>query len=236
MSESRFHETSVAIDAPIEDVWKALTEAPDLARWFAPNITVDPGPGGSITVGWGPGLEGKTVIEVWEPRRHLRLVESREGVRLVQDYYLEAAAGKTVLRLVHSGFGSSEDWDQEYEGTRGGWPICFFRLQQGLEHHRHHSVYNVLLPSQCPGVDPREALQRIEAAAPRNMQIALHTTSEFCGLLPDHNHSILSVSTQPSPTGSVAYLELLLFGLSPAESLAVENEWKAKLQQQFPEK
>ena len=35
---------------------------------------------------------------------------------------------------------------------------------------------------------------------------------------------------------SMAYLELLLFGLSPADSLALEKEWKSKLQQLFPEK
>ena len=31
---------------------------------------------------------------------------------------------------------------------------------------------------------------------------------------------------RPPPGGSMAYLELLLFGLSPADSLALEKEWK----------
>ena len=32
----RAHETVTEIDAPIEEVWKALTEASEIARWFAP--------------------------------------------------------------------------------------------------------------------------------------------------------------------------------------------------------
>ena len=49
------------------------------------------------------------------------------------------------------------------------------------------------------------------------------------------DRSIVSAA-QSSPGGSMAYLELLLFGLSPADSLALEKEWKARLQQLFPEK
>lgn len=57
----------------------------------------------------------------------------------MQDYVLEAEGGKTVLRLVHSGFGSSADWDSEYEGTREGWSACFVGLKEGLEQHRNGS-------------------------------------------------------------------------------------------------
>jgi uncharacterized protein YndB with AHSA1/START domain len=138
---TRSHETRIEIAAPIEEVWKALTEASEIARWFAPNIKVEPGVGGIFLADWGPGIEWKTAIEVWEPNRHLRLAETREQpepCRLLQDYFLEVEGGKTVLRLVHSGFGTSAEWDNEYEGTRGGWPVCFFRLKHGLEHPQHH--------------------------------------------------------------------------------------------------
>jgi uncharacterized protein YndB with AHSA1/START domain len=106
----RAHETRIEIDAPIEDVWRALTEAREIERWFAPKMNVEPGAGGSMVADWGPGLEWKNAIEVWEPNRPLRLTETRDhmltppGVnetmvscRLFQDYYLEAEGGKTVL-------------------------------------------------------------------------------------------------------------------------------------------
>jgi uncharacterized protein YndB with AHSA1/START domain len=48
---SRSHETRIVIDAPIEEVWKAIAEAAGLARWFAPEMTVEPGAGGSMLAG-----------------------------------------------------------------------------------------------------------------------------------------------------------------------------------------
>src|ERR1700682_5696725 len=153
---TRAHETRVEIDATVEEVWKAITESDKLSRWFAPKMTVKPGVGGSVLADWGGGLAGKVDIEVWEPNRHLRLGETRdffplgpgapaEPCRLVQDYYLQAEGGRTVLRLVHSGFGSSSAWDGEYEGTRGGWPVCFLRLKYGLERHRNEPVHNLMI-------------------------------------------------------------------------------------------
>ena len=171
-ASGRAHETRVAVDAPIEEVWKAITEAEAIARWFAPKMTVEPGVGGFVLADFGPGMEWKTVIEVWEPNRHLRLVETRgqtispveekmEPCRLVQDYYLESAGGKTILRLVHSGFGSSQAWDHEYEGTRGGWAACFVRLKLGLERHSKDRTHNFLFTVECHGVEHGPALDRI---------------------------------------------------------------------------
>src|SRR5262249_43362101 len=213
----RQHETRIEIDTPIEEVWKAITEASAMARWFAPKMTVEPGVGGFVLADFGPGLEWKTTIEVWEPNRHLRLVETREQVisasavsealepcRLVQDYYLEAAGGKTVLRLVHSGFGSGEAWDVEYDGTRGGWPICFLRMKLGLEQHRNESVNRMTLTWPCHGTEHGPVLERIESAAGRTLDIKLRGRYDFCAVLPELNGSVLSVSVQPSPTGSLA--------------------------------
>jgi uncharacterized protein YndB with AHSA1/START domain len=245
---SRHHETRVTVDAPLAEVWKAISEAPEIARWFAPKIDVEPGVGGFVLADWGPGLEWKTAIEIWEPERHLRLVETRDRVmtsapvtqpleacKLIQDYYLEGQGGQTVLRLVHSGFGSSADWDVEYEGTRWGWASCFLRLQHGLERHRGDSVHNSIVTAICEGVSWEESLARIEAAAPPEMQVLLREKYHLSGLLPDRNGSILTVSVQPfvspqdlAPGGSVAYVELLLYGFSDDESSRFEQDWRSK--------
>jgi len=57
-------------------------------------------------------------------------------MRLVQDYTLESRQGRTALRLVHLGFGEGPGWDNEYEGTRGGWRMCFGRLKVALRSRR----------------------------------------------------------------------------------------------------
>lgn len=247
VKSSRSHETRITIDAPIEEVWKAITEAGEIARWFAPKMTVEPGAGGSMLADFGPGLEWKNAIEVWEPNRHLRLVETRdrmltppgveqkmETCRLVQDYYLEAEGGTTVLRLVHSGFGATSDWDDEYEGTRGGWAVCFLRLKYGLERHRNQPVRNFLVTSLCHGIDFARALKMIESAAPKPMEILFRKDRHICGLVPEWNGGIFVASVGPAPDGSVAYIEILLFGLAEAQGAEIENQWRTKLAQMFP--
>jgi uncharacterized protein YndB with AHSA1/START domain len=241
------HETRVEIDAPIEEVWKALTEANEIARWFAPKMTVEPGAGGSVTADWGPGMEWKNAIEVWEPNRHLRLVETRdhfigapevqekmEPCRLVQDYYLEGQGGKTVLRMVHSGFGTSSNWIQEYEGTRDGWAACFLRLKHLLERHKNDTVHNLFLTAVCYGIDAIPAIRKIEEAAPKPFDIALRGKFSISGFLPDYNGSIVNVSTQPSAMGSVAYVEFALYGVDDAKAKTIESNWRNKLKQLFP--
>lgn len=43
----------VTISAPVEAVWKALTDAMELARWFPLEASVRPGVGGSVRLSWG---------------------------------------------------------------------------------------------------------------------------------------------------------------------------------------
>ena len=243
-SSGRAHETRVAIDAPIEEVWKAITEAEAIARWFAPKMTVEPGAGGFVLADFGPGMEWKTAIEVWEPNRHLRLVETRgqtispveekmEPCRLVQDYYLESAGGKTILRLVHSGFGSSQAWDHEYEGTRGGWAACFVRLKLGLERHSRDRTHNFILTAECRGLEYGPAMARILSDV-KPLEAVQRGKYEIAGLLPELNGSILTVSVQPSPAGSIAFVELLFFGLTDESAAAAREAWRSKLAMLFP--
>lgn len=84
MNEQRSHETVVEIAAPAEAVWKAISEADEIMRWFAPQAKVEPGPDGSMVGGtmwlsWGAGVEGTSRIEIWEPGKRLRMVTEREG-------------------------------------------------------------------------------------------------------------------------------------------------------------
>ena len=65
-SEQRLEKEAV-IDAPIENVWRALAEPTELTRWFPLEARVTPGPAGKIFVSWGPDCEGEAEIVTWEP-------------------------------------------------------------------------------------------------------------------------------------------------------------------------
>jgi hypothetical protein len=57
-------------------------------------------------------------------------------VQLAVDFFLEARGGKTVVRLVHSGFDASADWDEQIEGLESGWTYFLRQLKHYLERHR----------------------------------------------------------------------------------------------------
>jgi uncharacterized protein YndB with AHSA1/START domain len=132
MSEEKQLEIEVALDATPEAVWKALTEAEELKRWFALESRVTPGAGGSIMVSWSEGGDWETPIEIWEPNRRLRLADV--ATKAAVDYFIETRDGQTVLRLVHSGF-SGDSWQDEIDSLDAGWTAFFANLKLYLERH-----------------------------------------------------------------------------------------------------
>jgi uncharacterized protein YndB with AHSA1/START domain len=151
-NETRSVEMVLDIAADPDVVWRALTQAEELVRWFPYQASVTPGPGGSVTWSWDDKWTWESQIDVWEPGRRLRLVQDAQrpfdvagGVlppgevapaHMVMDFTLESVKGVTRLRLVHSGFGHGEAWDDELDGVRTGWGHELRSLAFYLERHR----------------------------------------------------------------------------------------------------
>ena len=99
---------SIDINATPEDVWRALTDAGELMRWFPLQARVTPGKGGSVFWGWDQHWAWESEIDAWEPGARLRLVENRPafdvngkplaGPRssLAMEFTLETHAGQTT--------------------------------------------------------------------------------------------------------------------------------------------
>ncbi len=147
-TKTRSHAHELTIEAPIETVWKAITTPEALTNWFPLEAEVEPGPNGHFTLGWGDFRATSSTL-VWEPPRHLRIVwldqkqpdemAGPERTGLVVDWYLDGHGGRTVLRLVHSGFGPEARWDDEFESTDRGWDFELRSLKHYLERHAGES-------------------------------------------------------------------------------------------------
>ncbi len=128
------------IDASPEAAWRALTQPEEISRWFAPDVTGEPGPGGHITVSWGGG-EWTSKIVAWNPGSHLglrdMLPEGQEppepGTAL--DYFIESRNGKTVVRIVNSGFSADDEWADFFHMLENGWAFFIWNLRHYLERH-----------------------------------------------------------------------------------------------------
>jgi uncharacterized protein YndB with AHSA1/START domain len=151
MTDTRAFEMTIEIAVSPDAVWQALTDPTEVTRWFASHADIQPGIGGKWMVSWDGNWPWNTEIEIWEPSRHLRLVDragrpydaegkavltSVAAMPIAIDWYLEGQSGSTTLRLVHSGFGRGGAWDDEYEGVSLGWLLELNGLRHYLERHR----------------------------------------------------------------------------------------------------
>ena len=255
---SRAVEKEIELNAPVEAVWKALTDGKELARWFPLEARVTPGVGGEVFLSWGEWCQGTGKIDAWEPNKRLRWLEPLPGTgeheaprHLVVEWTLEARGGKTILRLVNSGFGET-DWENEYyDGTDYGWTFMLLSLKFALEKHpgvarqyigpRHkfagtrEEAYARLV---APGGIFRQAFPaEIEAGSRYSLQAAatgeaLEGKIEFirpprglCVSVENLNHALLWIEIF-GETGKVdATLWLYTYGLPEAQHAALAAAW-----------
>ena len=130
----------IEITASPERVWKALTDAAELVRWFPLEARVEPGEGGSIFLSWKNEFAAESKIVAWEPVKRLAISwgwgADAETQPQVTEYRLEAAdGGRTVVKVVTSGFPDDPSWDAYVDGTNRGWLFELQSLKQYLERH-----------------------------------------------------------------------------------------------------
>lgn len=127
-------EKDVFIHASPERVFQALTEKAELERWFVQTAAIDARPGGSIRFEWAPGVFELGKILVLEPPSHFSFTwEALSPSPTTITFELTAENGGTRLRLLHTGIGAGEDWDNYYTNINGGWNIHLAHLTTWLE-------------------------------------------------------------------------------------------------------
>ena len=155
------------VNAPIEAAWKALTEAEGLANWFSPIAKVSgPGRNGEVTLAWSEEMAFTVRVDAWEPNRRVRWINEDimgPGTTLTTDFHLETAGGKTRIRVVQSGFGESEGWDDFFEGTETGWVYFLYNLRLYLETHQGRT--RRLISERLQVKTPRDAAWKHIASA-----------------------------------------------------------------------
>lgn len=260
---ARTVDISVEIEAPLEAVWKALSEAEELTRWFPLEARVTPGAGGSVWMSWGPPWEGEAKIEVWEPNRRLRTAQPApqpDTIPVVVDYFLEVRGGKTLLRLVHS-FGTGAEWEEEYyESTSRGWRFMLANLRHYLERHPG-TPRRVAWPRLRLALSPEETWKRLmspegllrrgtlDTARPGSRYAIEAATGDrfegevrfleppraFCGTVENLRDSLLLLHLEKLQQEYEIWLWLSAYGWPQSEVDAFRDRWMKTLQQLFPE-
>lgn len=252
----RIVEREIEIDAPVATVWTALTEADELMRWFPPEAKSIPGVGGSIWMRWDDVYEGESEIEAWEPEHHLRTLFPKKGTaRLATDYYLEGEGGKTVLRVVTSGFGEGAEWDDQYTGVFFGWRFELESLRHYLERHlgrnRHvawarapytggfDGAWTHLMEVMGLGaadeltVGGTYAAQTATGEALSGGVLLWHPPRQFVGTVDALGDALLRIETKGGADSGSAQIWLSSYRLPEPDVRALEARWQSALDARF---
>ena len=137
-------EREVVIDAPVDVVWRTITEPDQIGQWFADRaeLVAQPGEHGALYFGDGDGAERSypLVVEAVEPPsrfsfrwNHPAGEEPVAGNSVLVEFTLVSEGSeRTRLRVVESGLDQLAWTDAEKERYaaehNGGWPTFLGRL------------------------------------------------------------------------------------------------------------
>jgi uncharacterized protein YndB with AHSA1/START domain len=128
-------ELETILAASPEQVWEAIATGPGIDSWFMGRNQVEPREGGVAAMDTG-GHREEALITAYEPGKRFasRTGAAEDGRFMAFEYLIEGRdGGSTVLRIVHSGL-LGDDWQDEYDALRRGWPFHLHTLGQYLTH------------------------------------------------------------------------------------------------------
>jgi uncharacterized protein YndB with AHSA1/START domain len=128
--ERREIRLEIEVPGTIQEVWDAIATGPGITSWYVPH-TLEEREGGKATASFGAGPEMQVAgrIAVWEPPHRIVFTGDTGEPGLAFEWLVEARDhGICVVRLVNSGFGDGNPWDEQYDDMLGGWKLFLRNL------------------------------------------------------------------------------------------------------------
>jgi len=254
------HSVQVEVEVPgtPEEVWQAIATGPGISSWFVP-AEFEERDGKPVTekLNFGPGMESSSALTVWDPPR--RFATEAPGwapgsPAITDEWNVEARAGGTcIVRVSHSLFASTDEWDSQLSGTESGWPGFFRILKIYLTHFRGQRSATMQWMAPAAGTEA-EAWETLTAAlglkgvsagqswtAPAGVP-ALGGVVEYVSQSPCN---VLLRLDKPGPGaialgvvnfgGTMVTLNFYLYGDQAAATVARETPlWQEWVQERFP--
>jgi uncharacterized protein YndB with AHSA1/START domain len=258
-SGRRSVQVEVEVPGTPEEVWQAIATGPGISSWFVPTEFEErDGKPVAVKLNFGPGMESRSAVTAWDPPR--KFVSEAAGwvpgsPTIADEWSVEARAGGVcVVRVVHSLFASTDDWDNQLEGTESGWPGFFRILRIYLTHFRgqHSAIMQFMAPvaateeeawdtlTEALGLNGVSAGQRWAAPAgvPALGGVVEHVSQSPCTALlrldkPGPGTAALGAVNCGGPV--MATFSFYLYGDQAAGTVARETPlWQAWIEKRFP--
>jgi len=260
-SGRRSVQVEVEVPGTPEEVWRAIATGPGISSWFVQTeVEERDGAPVAMTRHFGPGMDSVATVTAWDPPRRFAAESGGMGPGappLATEWIVEARSGGTcVVRVVHSLFASSDDWDNQLESVESGWPGFFRILRLYLTHFQGWPCSSFSLMSMTPEPEAKawEALTAslgLAGAATGEKRSAPAGAPPLAGLVEwtgegsPHPHVLLLRTDEPAP-GAVSLgaftmggktflmLSFYLYGEAAADA-AVRNEplWQEWMKERF---
>jgi uncharacterized protein YndB with AHSA1/START domain len=254
----RWVEMQLIVPGTPEQVWQAMATGPGNAAWFT-KATIEERAGGALMFHFGPEVTTKGEVIAWEPPHRFSYVErewSEGAPPVATEITITSRAGnECVVRMVHSLFSSTDQWDDQMESFENGWPGFFEVLRiylanfagmkaasfqtMSIAEGDHLAVWSQIIEKLnlvAANVDEKRAIsqpQNLSGVVERAYQdskvrvITLRLDAPAPG--------VAMVGTYRSSHGIDVSICMFFYG-DDAETLASQSErkWSEWLKQQFP--
>ena len=255
----RFVQTQFEVVGTPDEVWDAIATGPGIACWFVPaDFEQKDGKPVAVVYHFSPEMDIRGTVTAWDPPRTFAAQGegwTPESPPMASEWTIEAHAGGTcTVRIVHSLFASTDDWDFQLEGSQEGWAGFFNILRIYLAHFRgqRSAIMQVTTPvsvSEGEAWEPLTAALGLKDArvgeewrtpagvSPLSGVVELLTEKPYDALIrldtPGPGIAALGALTYPSGDQVVA-MNLYLYGERAAELAARATPvWQAWLRETF---
>jgi uncharacterized protein YndB with AHSA1/START domain len=124
------------IHAPVENVFRAISDPAWITRWLCDRAEIEPRAGGAYSLGWTDGPTHTGTLVEFRPGERIAFAWSWPGVTLTGTVFtlsVEPFGDGTVLKVQHTGFPRTEEWADLYGGAEWGWTYFAVNLKSVLE-------------------------------------------------------------------------------------------------------
>lgn len=153
-SGKRWVEMEFLLPGTPEQVWQAMATGPGNTAWFT-KAEIEGKIGGQITFHFMPGVTSGGTVTQWEPPHRFGYVEvgwAENAPPVATEISIVARSGdQCLIRMVHSLFCTTDDWDNQMEGFESGWPGFFEVLRLYLARHAGETAASFQIFAEAAG-------------------------------------------------------------------------------------
>ena len=153
-SGRRWVEMEFLVPGTPDEVWQAMATGPGNTAWFT-RAEIEETIGGRITFHFMPGVTSDGTVTQWEPPHRFGYVEvgwAENAPPVATEISIVARSGdECLIRMVHSLFSTTDDWDSQMEGFESGWPGFIEVLRLYLGHHAGQNAASFQLTAEAKG-------------------------------------------------------------------------------------